>query len=68
MSIDLTLSAVQLELLEELLQREQKQILIEIRHTDAAAYRENLRQRLAIVDVLLDQMEGASVFHTEPRA
>jgi hypothetical protein len=68
MSTDLTLSVAQLELLEELLQREQKQILIEIRHTDAAAYRENLRQRLATVDCLLDQMECASPFHTTPHA
>ena len=60
MSTKLTLSEAQLDFVEELLRREQKQLLIEIRHTDAAAYREGLRQRLAVADTVMDEIESAA--------
>lgn len=49
----LALSEAQSDLLLELLEGEQKELLVEIRHTDTADFRVGLKERLAMVEMLL---------------
>jgi hypothetical protein len=49
----LALSEAQLDLILELLEGEQKELLVEIRHTDTADFRLGLKERLAMVEMLL---------------
>ena len=51
---NLSLTDSELDLVIELLTREQRQLLIEIRHTDHAAYRKKLQDRLVTVDSVLE--------------
>jgi len=45
----------ELTVLNELLESERSRLLVEIRHTDHRAFREELRQRLQIVEHLLEE-------------
>ncbi len=53
MTQQLALSAAQLDLILELLEGEQKELLVEIRHTDTANFRMGLKERLATVETVL---------------
>ena len=53
------LSEPQLNLILELLEGEQKELFIEIRHTDTANFRAGLRDRLAIVESLIQAVQAA---------
>ena len=54
--ITLRLAAEETAVLTELLESEHSRLLVEIRHTDHRAYREELRQRLEIVEHLLGRL------------
>jgi hypothetical protein len=47
-------------LVTELLERERRQLPIEIHHTTARAYREQLRNRLQLVETLLSKLNPAA--------
>ena len=49
----LALSEAQLNLILELLEGEQKELLVEIRHTDTATFRVGLKERLATLEAVL---------------
>ena len=51
------LAGEELTVLNELLESERLRLMVEIRHTDHRAYRDELRQRLDIVEHLLQQTE-----------
>ena len=51
----LDVSSEELEILAELLESERAKLQIEIRHTDHRAFRDQLRERLAIVERLEDR-------------
>jgi len=53
----LVLSAPQLNLILELLESEQKELLVEVRHTDKGSFRAGLKERLRMVDELIRQVE-----------
>lgn len=53
---DLTLSDSEWDLITELLESEHKQLLVEIRHTHAAAYKETLRIRMNAIEAMLERM------------
>ena len=48
----LDVSSEELEVLAELLESERAKLIVEIRHTDHRSYRDQLRERLAIVERL----------------
>lgn len=50
------LTGAQLELLASMLAAEHAKLLVEIRHTDHRAYREELAQRLAVLEQLESQL------------
>lgn len=62
----LVLSEPQVSLLVELLEGEQKELLVEIRHTDTKTFRAGLKERLSEVESLIREMQAAS--RTEPAA
>jgi len=47
----------ELTVLNELLESERSRLLIEIRHTDHRAFRDELRHRLAIMEHLLEEIQ-----------
>jgi len=47
----------ELTVLNELLETERSRLLVEIRHTDHRAFRDELRHRLEIVEHLLEEIE-----------
>jgi hypothetical protein len=47
------------DLIVELLEREERQLPIEIRHTDSSTYRDQLRERLVTVSRLLESLRAA---------
>ena len=49
------LSSEELAVLKELLASERDRLLVEIRHTDHRSYRDQLRQRLEIVERLVER-------------
>ncbi len=51
----LNLSGEELDILARLLESEQAKLLIEIRHTDHRAFRDELRHRLDLVEGLLER-------------
>jgi len=53
----LLLSGPQLDLILELLESEQKELLVEVRHTHNASFRAGLKERLKMVDELIRQVE-----------
>ncbi len=55
----LHLSAEELAILLELLESERARLLVEIRHTDHRAFREELRRRLTLVEGLLERCRVA---------
>jgi ABC-type Na+ transport system ATPase subunit NatA len=57
------LSGPELQLILELLQDAQKHLLVEIRHTDTAKYRAGLKERVAIVESLIQRAEA--LLHAE---
>jgi len=57
----LDLSGTELELILELLEGEQKELLLEIRHTDTADFRAGLRDRLEIVESLIHRTEQLAI-------
>ena len=48
-------------LLAELLEEEQRELAVEIRHTDSRAYRDQLIQRLKVVDSLVSRLRAQTV-------
>jgi hypothetical protein len=54
------LSDAEWSLITELLERERKQLPIEIHHTTGRAYREQLRNRLQLVETLLSKLNPAA--------
>ena len=48
------LSSEELAILNELLTAERDRLLVEIRHTDHRSYRDQLRQRLEVVERLIE--------------
>lgn len=63
MTQDFALSTPELDLVRELLEGEQKELLLEIRHTDTANFRAGLKERLATVEALLRRAE--SLLHAD---
>jgi hypothetical protein len=59
MTHQLLVSDQEMDLILELLERTQKRLLVEIRHTDAHKFREDLRARLATVESLIDHARAA---------
>ena len=57
MTQQLALSGPQADLILELLEAEQKELLVQIRHTDNAAFRAGLKGRLTMVESLIHQTE-----------
>jgi hypothetical protein len=55
----LHLSGEEREVLAELLETARARLLIEIRHTDHRAFRDELRQRLTLVESLADRCHAA---------
>jgi len=53
----LVLSGAQLNLIMELLESEQRELLVEVRHTDKASFRAGLKDRLKMVEELMRQVE-----------
>lgn len=51
------LAGEELTVLNELLESERLRLLVEIRHTDHRAYRDELRHRLEVVEHLLEETE-----------
>ena len=47
----------ELTVLDELLESERSRLLVEIRHTDHRAFRDELRHRLEVVEHLLEEVE-----------
>lgn len=52
--VSISVESEDLALLKELLDSEQDRLLVEIRHTDHRSYRDQLRQRLAVVERLIE--------------
>lgn len=59
MTQEFVLSGPQLDLIVDLLESEQKELLVEIRHTDNAAFRAGLKERLTMVESLIHQVEAS---------
>jgi len=57
--VELRLPGEELEVLDELLESERSRLLVEIRHTDHRAYRDELRHRLEVVEHLLQSCKGS---------
>jgi hypothetical protein len=55
-AVTLQLAGEETAVLTELLESERSRLLVEIRHTDHRAYREELRQRLDIVERLVGRL------------
>lgn len=55
-AVTLQLAGEEIAVLTELLESERSRLLVEIRHTDHRAYREELRQRLDIVERLVARL------------
>ena len=51
------LAGEELTVLRELLESERLRLLVEVRHTDHRAFRDELRHRLEIVEHLLEEIE-----------
>lgn len=58
MAQELVLAGPELELILELLEGEQKELLVEIRHTDTAEFRAGLKDRLDMVESLIHRTEA----------
>jgi hypothetical protein len=56
----LALSGEEMAILAELLDTERDRLLIEIRHTDARSFREELRRRLEIIEHLAERCHSAA--------
>lgn len=61
MQSTITMNEQEREVLLELLTDERRELYPEIRHTDSAAVREHLKDRLVLVDHLLDRLQAAPV-------
>jgi len=55
----LSLSEAQIGLLLELLEEQQSRLLVEIRHTDTANFRLELKERLQRVESLMERFQAA---------
>ena len=53
MTLHLVLSKPEIDLILELLESEQKELLVEIRHTDNKVFRAGLKERLEVVESLI---------------
>jgi len=58
MTHEFFLSESELNLILELLESEQRELMVEIRHTDSAVFRHGLKDRLATVDGLIHQAKS----------
>lgn len=59
MTHQLFISDPELELIIELLERDQRKLLVEIRHTDAHKFRDDLRARLKTIESLIERARTA---------
>jgi hypothetical protein len=66
MTRQLAFSDPELDLVREVLEGEQKELLLEIRHTDTANFRAGLKERLAMVEALIRRAEA--LLHQEEMA
>ncbi|MBI3282252.1 MAG: hypothetical protein HYZ57_20730 [Acidobacteria bacterium] len=66
MNQQLALSLAELELILEVLERSQKELLIEIRHSDTGTFRAALRDRLATLESLLQRVRELAARKTVP--
>jgi hypothetical protein len=57
-AITLNLTGEERTVLRQILEAEQARLLVEIRHTDHRAYRDELRRKLASVERLLTECQG----------
>ena len=55
--MELTLNPEESELLVEILQERQKAFLLEISHSDDNAFRQILRRRESVLEILLDKLK-----------
>jgi len=62
------LTKEEVTLLAELLETERDRLLVGIRHTDHRAYRDELRHRLGLVEVVLERLGSsiAAASHQDP--
>ena len=58
MSHQLEVSDSEVQLMEELIEHERKELLVEMRHTDARQFRTGLRERLAAVEALQERLQA----------
>lgn len=58
-AVTFNLSGEELTVLHQMLEAEQARLLVEIRHTDHRAYREELRRRLALVERMIASCRAA---------
>lgn len=56
-AVSLNLTGEELTVLRQILKAEQARMLVEIRHTDHRAFRDELRRRLALVEHLIAQCQ-----------
>ena len=61
MTKELQFSDSELNLVLELLEREQKELRVEIRHTDTAEFKAGLRARFATIETLLARIRPAHI-------
>jgi hypothetical protein len=66
MPTNLLFSDAERELICELIQREHRQLIVEIRHTDAAAFRHGLQDRLAILESTLAKFVPVAIAELRP--
>lgn len=66
MAQQLVLSGPELELILELLEYEEKELRVEIRHTDTANFRVGLKERFATIESLIPRIKA--LVHAEDLA
>ena len=64
----LVLTAAEREILQELLERDLIELRVELNHTATRAFRERLRQRMQIVEDLVDRLRRGVTAPGEVRA
>ena len=57
-AVSLNLTGEELTVLRQILEAEQARMLVEIRHTDHRAFRDELRRRLALLEHLIEQCQA----------
>lgn len=65
--VQISMSEAELRLIAEMLESKKAQLLVETRHTDSRVFREELRQRLTIVESLIERT-GAAISNKQALA